>query len=196
MGELRIDRLSKTYARREGWNSTRYLRVFEDVSFTVHDGEFVSIIGSSGCGKSTLLSIAGGLSEPRGGAVHVDGRQVKGRGSTAASSSRSSPSSVADGHKYHRFGLSSKGLPKEMRGAARPEICRLVGLSGFETIIPIVSPAACASVSDCQGISPSSPRRCSWTNRSGPLMLRRAKPCRMHSAISEHDPQYYSLHHP
>ena len=80
MGELRIDNLSKTYARRESWNRTRHLRVFEDISFTVRDGEFVSIIGSSGCGKSTLLSIAGGLSEPTGGAVYVDGKQVKGPG--------------------------------------------------------------------------------------------------------------------
>ena len=60
MGELRVEGLSKVYARREGWNRTRYLRVFEDVSFTVRDGEFVSIIGSSGCGKSTLLGIVGG----------------------------------------------------------------------------------------------------------------------------------------
>jgi len=137
MGELRIDRLSKTYARREGWNSTRYLRVFEDVSFTVHDGEFVSIIGSSGCGKSTLLSIAGGLSEPSGGAVHVDGRQVKGPGldrGIVFQEFALFPWLTVMGN--IAFGLSSKGLPKEAQARLARKYVDLVGLSGFEDYHP------------------------------------------------------------
>jgi len=40
-----------------------------DVSFSVHDGELLSIVGPSGCGKSTLLSIISGLEKPSSGKV-------------------------------------------------------------------------------------------------------------------------------
>ena len=137
MGELRIDHLSKTYARREGWNRTRYLRVFEDISFTVRDGEFVSIIGSSGCGKSTLLSIAGGLSEPTSGTIHVDGKQVKGPGldrgivfqEFALFPWLSVLGNIA-------FGLNSKGIPKEEQTRLARKYVNLVGLTGFEDYHP------------------------------------------------------------
>ena len=43
-----------------------------DVSLTVPDGQFVSIIGRSGSGKSTLLQIASGLTVPTGGRVLYD----------------------------------------------------------------------------------------------------------------------------
>lgn len=52
--------------------------VLADVSFTVADGEFVSVLGPSGCGKSTLLSMAAGFMRPDGGAVRVDGEPVTG----------------------------------------------------------------------------------------------------------------------
>lgn len=43
------------------------------VSFDVHDGEFVCIVGTSGSGKSTLLRIIGGLLRPTAGEVWLDG---------------------------------------------------------------------------------------------------------------------------
>lgn len=137
MGELRIDGVSKTYARREGWNSTRYLRVFEDISFTLRDGEFVSIIGTSGCGKSTLLSIAGGLSEPTAGAVYVDGKQVKGPGldrGIVFQEFALCPWLTVMGNVA--FGLGSQGLPKNERSARARKYVDLVGLTGFENYHP------------------------------------------------------------
>jgi NitT/TauT family transport system ATP-binding protein len=46
----------------------------QDVTTTVEDGEFVSLIGPSGCGKSTLLRLIGDLLTPTSGSVHVFGK--------------------------------------------------------------------------------------------------------------------------
>jgi len=48
----------------------------QDVSFTVDQGEFVTVVGPSGCGKSTLLKMASGLLEPTSGSVSADRDQL------------------------------------------------------------------------------------------------------------------------
>ncbi len=42
-------------------------QALKDISFTVHEGEFLSIVGPSGCGKTTLLSMIAGLISPQSG---------------------------------------------------------------------------------------------------------------------------------
>jgi NitT/TauT family transport system permease protein len=56
----------------------RKLTAVSEVSFSVRDGEVVSLIGPSGCGKSTLLNIGSGLMAPSAGAAFVDGEGVEG----------------------------------------------------------------------------------------------------------------------
>ncbi|MCK4417942.1 MAG: ABC transporter ATP-binding protein [Candidatus Latescibacteria bacterium] len=48
------------------------VQALDDVSLTVWEGEFVSLIGPSGCGKTTLLRIVAGLEEPTRGEVQVN----------------------------------------------------------------------------------------------------------------------------
>ena len=48
----------------------------KDVSFTVNDGEFASIIGRSGSGKSTLLSLVGALDSPSDGSIVVGEKDI------------------------------------------------------------------------------------------------------------------------
>ena len=50
----------------------------DEVSFSVTDGEFVTVIGSNGDGKSTLLSVIAGLYRPEKGQVLIDGEDVTG----------------------------------------------------------------------------------------------------------------------
>jgi putative ABC transport system ATP-binding protein len=47
-----------------------------DISFTVPDGQFASIVGRSGSGKSTLLSLLGALDKPTSGSIVVGKHDV------------------------------------------------------------------------------------------------------------------------
>ena len=50
--------------------------VVNDVSFTVQQGEILSIVGPSGAGKSTLLHLVGALDKPDAGTVLIDGVDI------------------------------------------------------------------------------------------------------------------------
>ena len=53
------------------------LRVVDDVTYDIRDGEFVSVIGPSGCGKTTMLNIVAGFVQPTSGRVLLDGKPIR-----------------------------------------------------------------------------------------------------------------------
>src|SRR3954468_20472603 len=73
---IEIDRVSQTFQ-----TSGRQSHVaLSDISLSIEDGAFVSILGPSGCGKSTLLYIVGGFVNPTVGVARVKGRAITGPG--------------------------------------------------------------------------------------------------------------------
>jgi nitrate/nitrite transport system ATP-binding protein len=52
--------------------------VFEDLWFSMEQGEFVCVIGHSGCGKTTVLNIMAGLDKASEGAIIFDGKAIEG----------------------------------------------------------------------------------------------------------------------
>ena len=69
---LEIKNLSYTYHTLDG--ETQALK---NISFSMQEGEFLSVVGPSGCGKSTLLSIICGLLTPDFPAVSFQGQPLK-----------------------------------------------------------------------------------------------------------------------
>ncbi|MGE8203824.1 ABC transporter ATP-binding protein [Heyndrickxia sp. NPDC080065] len=70
MSKLEIKNISKSFGDQ---------LVLQDLSFSINDGEFVSILGPSGSGKSTLFRLIGGISSPDSGAIYIDGEKINGK---------------------------------------------------------------------------------------------------------------------
>ncbi|MBQ7546489.1 MAG: ABC transporter ATP-binding protein [Clostridia bacterium] len=68
---LRAENLVKTYG-----TGSNTIRALDGVTFSIENGEFVSIVGTSGSGKSTLIHILGGVDEPDSGKVYMNGQDV------------------------------------------------------------------------------------------------------------------------
>jgi NitT/TauT family transport system ATP-binding protein len=56
------------------------LRVVDDVTYDINDGDFIAVIGPSGCGKTTMMSMLAGFQKPTSGKVLFDGAPVNGPG--------------------------------------------------------------------------------------------------------------------
>ena len=49
-------------------------RALKNINLQIHEGEFITIIGSNGAGKSTLLKVLSRITEPTSGKVSINGR--------------------------------------------------------------------------------------------------------------------------
>jgi NitT/TauT family transport system ATP-binding protein len=74
-GKLDVVHLSKSYRKGD-----LEIEAVRDVTFSIADGEFVSIVGASGCGKTTLLRMLEGLIAPTSGSINLDGKPIDGPG--------------------------------------------------------------------------------------------------------------------
>lgn len=78
---LYIDHVDRSYPSLEpGAAKDDTVTVFQNVTFELRQGEFMSMIGHSGCGKSTLLNILAGFDAPSTGGVFLEGKMITGPG--------------------------------------------------------------------------------------------------------------------
>ncbi len=110
----------------------------DDVTMTVHENEFVTIVGTSGCGKSTFLNMVAGLIPITSGVLEVDGRPVTGpgadRGMVFQKYTLFPWLKVLDNVKFSL--KKKKGLSAKEKDEVAREYLRLVGLAGFEDAYP------------------------------------------------------------
>jgi NitT/TauT family transport system ATP-binding protein len=113
------------------------MEVLHDVSVTVREREFFTVVGPSGCGKSTLLNIASGLLRPTAGTV----RCVKG---DRPLEQTEIGYITQDSNLYPWFTvlenvmmpLEIRKVPKRARRERAREWLAIVGLSEFENHYP------------------------------------------------------------
>jgi NitT/TauT family transport system ATP-binding protein len=129
---LRVMGLTKQFDTPQG-----PLTAIEDVSFSVNEGEFVSVIGPSGCGKSTLFKILGGLAGDYQGGAFVGNDSVAGPhpaiGMVFQEESTFPWRNVLDNV---AFPLEVQGMRRAQREEKARHFIGLVGLVGFEQRYP------------------------------------------------------------
>ena len=124
---IRLENISKSYDDEI---------ILSDLSLSIKDEEFVTLLGPSGCGKTTTLRIIGGFVTPDTGAIYFDGQQInklppyKRNVNTVFQKYSLFPhlnviENVA-------FGLRLKKLARDKINATASDMLRLVGLEGFE----------------------------------------------------------------
>lgn len=135
IGEIVVDGLGKDFAGPRG----RSFTALHNVSFTLPEGGFTTLLGPSGCGKSTLLRIVADVITASHGTVSLFGR---------------TPSQAREEGEFGfvfqdpvllpwRSAVANVELPLQARGVRRAErreramaLLQLVGLDGFEHVAP------------------------------------------------------------
>lgn len=131
MSYVKINQLSKRFGD---------VSVFENIEFSIEQGEFVTLLGPSGCGKSTLLRTLAGLDKANKGEIWVDGIDI----------SNSAPQNREIGMVFQSyalfpnmtvednvaFGLKMKGISKKEAQQDLKKMLLLVELDGKEKFYP------------------------------------------------------------
>jgi len=130
---IEIDRVSQRFQT----SGRQSLLALSEISLSVEDGAFVSILGPSGCGKSTLLYIVGGFVNPTEGVAKVRGRAITGpgpdRGPVFQEFALFPWKDVLGNVMY---GLRQQGVKRAEAEAQSRRLIDMVGLKGFESFYP------------------------------------------------------------
>jgi NitT/TauT family transport system ATP-binding protein len=108
-----------------------------DISLSVADGAFVSILGPSGCGKSTLLYIVGGFVRPTEGTAKMKGEPIRGPGPDRGPVFQEFalfPWKTVLGNVM--YGPRQQGVKYAEAEAQSRALLEMVGLKGFEDFYP------------------------------------------------------------
>ena len=125
--------MGKTYRAERG----KELTVLRDISFTLHEGEIVAILGRSGAGKSTFLRILAGLVPASSGTVTYRGTDITGPNPGVGLVFQTfalMPWLTVQANV--ELGLEARGVPREERRRAALQAIDAIGLDGFENAYP------------------------------------------------------------
>ena len=133
---VEIQEVSKSFHKTVRENTTE-IRALSDVSLSVRENEFISIIGPSGCGKTTLLKMIDGLIPYDSGRIVINGKPVTAPGpdravvfqSFALLPWRTVLANV-------EFSLELRQMSKEKRAKTARDYLQRVGLAEFENHYP------------------------------------------------------------
>ena len=128
---IRLENVSKSYDGE---------LILDDLSLTIHETEFVTLLGPSGCGKTTTLRIIGGFETPDKGRVIFDGEDI-----TSLAPNKRQLNTVfqkyalfthMDVEENIAFGLKIKNKPQDYIEDRINYALKLVNLSGYEHRMP------------------------------------------------------------
>lgn len=118
-------------------NRNKEVIALQDVSLSINEHEFVSILGPSGCGKSTLLNIVAGFDTHTSGSVLLDGKPIKGPGlDRGVVFQEYSLFPWLTVEQNVAFGLRNKSMNASAKADITRDMINLVKLDGFRQAYP------------------------------------------------------------
>jgi len=127
-----VENVSKNYMVGD-----KKIEVLHNISFTVYEGEFISIVGPMGCGKTTLLNIISGIEKPSSGRVLIDGKEVRDvQKNMALIIQEIGIFPWMTVLENVEFGLKLRNIEKQKRLEIARNYLKLVKLDGFENYYP------------------------------------------------------------
>lgn len=129
---VKLDHISKCFDQKK--------YIIKDLSLSIYEGEFLTLLGSSGCGKTTILRMISGLEEVTEGRIYIDGKDVTDMDPTKREVNTIFQNFALFPHmtvfENVSFGLRMKKVSKDEIKKRVKKMIKLVELEGFEDRLP------------------------------------------------------------
>ncbi len=128
---LRVENLCFAYTKKRD--------ILKNISFSIHAGEMVSIVGTNGAGKSTLAKAICGFIEPASGNIYLDGENLAGqtikeRAAKIGFVMQNPNQMISKAMIFDEvaFGLRIRGVPEDETQARVAQVLKICGLAPFK----------------------------------------------------------------
>jgi NitT/TauT family transport system ATP-binding protein len=130
---VEVNSVTKAFTTPDG----QALPVLDGITFTLHEGEIVALLGKSGSGKSTLLRCIAGLIPPTTGTVTYRGTLLNGANPGVAMVFQTfALLPWLTVQQNVELGLQAQGVPETERAQRALDAIDIIGLDGFESAYP------------------------------------------------------------
>jgi NitT/TauT family transport system ATP-binding protein len=130
---VEVTNVTKAFTTPDG----RALPVLDGITFTLHEGEIIALLGKSGSGKSTLLRCVAGLIAPTTGTVSYRGTALNGANPGVAMVFQTfALLPWLTVQQNVELGLQARGVPEAARRQRALDAIDIIGLDGFEGAYP------------------------------------------------------------